>query len=114
VTASTDAISGFSFEPTGANTYRMQVGPAWQGSLPDGKPMLAKTRHAWTVIDPPQERFARVKTVAVQVLEPLAPQPQGHAAARTSNPQRSNRPASVDSPAAGCQPCVAIHRDPLR
>jgi hypothetical protein len=77
VTASTHAISGFSVEPTVADAYRMQVDLAWQGLLPDGKPMAAKTRHVWTVIDNPKERFARIKTIAVQVLAPLQPlQPQ--------------------------------------
>jgi hypothetical protein len=74
VTASTHAISGFSVEPAGADTYRMQVDLTWLGLLPDGKQVAAKTHHAWTAVDNLKERFARIKTAAVQVLEPLQPQ----------------------------------------
>jgi hypothetical protein len=73
--ASAHALSGFSFEPAGVDRLRMQVDFAWQGPLPDGKAMAAKTRHRWTVIDNPKERFARIETAHVQVLEPLRPGP---------------------------------------
>jgi hypothetical protein len=37
--------------------------------------MVSKTRHRWTVVDAPKERFARITTLAVDVLEPIRPQP---------------------------------------
>jgi hypothetical protein len=75
VAASTHEISNFSHLATDANTYRLQMDFDWHGILPDNKEMLAKTRHTWTVIDTPKERFARIKTVAVEVLEPFRPKP---------------------------------------
>jgi hypothetical protein len=44
-------------------------------NLPNDQPMVSKTRHRWTVVDAPKERFARITTLAVDVLEPIRPQP---------------------------------------
>jgi hypothetical protein len=35
--------------------------------------MIVKTRHRWAVMDIPAERFARIKSVDVEVLKPFAP-----------------------------------------
>jgi hypothetical protein len=35
--------------------------------------MTTKTRHRWAVIDNPAQRFAVIKSIAVEVLEPLKP-----------------------------------------
>jgi len=48
----------------------MELG--WHGIRPDGVTMSAKTHHVWTVIDDASERFARVETIRVKVLEPFA------------------------------------------
>jgi hypothetical protein len=71
--AGTHEISGFSCEVIDRKTWHMQVDLAWQGILPDDQAMAGKTRHRWTVADAAQERFARIKTVAVEVLQPLTP-----------------------------------------
>ncbi|WP_299665697.1 hypothetical protein [uncultured Ruegeria sp.] len=39
--------------------------------MPDDIKMVAKTRHNWTVVNDPIERFARIKTVDVEVLQEL-------------------------------------------
>jgi hypothetical protein len=66
-------IDNFSYELIDKKTWRVQADFARQGLLPDGKEMITKSRHRWTVIDNPQERFARIKTAAVEVLEPFKP-----------------------------------------
>jgi hypothetical protein len=75
VMAGTHRIGNFSCEPVDRTTHRVRVDFAWQGILPDGRRVVGKTRHRWTVVDDPKERFARIKTLAVDVLEPIAPQP---------------------------------------
>jgi hypothetical protein len=62
-------------QPGELNTYRVKVDFSWQGMLPDDQRMASKTRHRWTVVDDPKGRFARIKTLAVDVLEPICPQP---------------------------------------
>jgi hypothetical protein len=73
VTASTHVISNFSQEKTADNQYRLSVDFDWEGILPNGQSMTAKTRHRWAVQDNPTERFARIKSVDVEVLNPFAP-----------------------------------------
>jgi hypothetical protein len=73
VAASTHKISNFSYRALSANTYAMSVDFDWQGILPNGAQMKAKTRHNWTVEDKPSERFARIKTIKVEVLAPFTP-----------------------------------------
>jgi hypothetical protein len=75
VAASSHDVSNFSYQATGPNSYTVQMDFDWQGILPDNKEMLAKTRQRWTVTDNPKERFARIKSVAVEVVEPFRPKP---------------------------------------
>ena len=73
VTASTHKIGDFTIKETGENTYEASMTFDWNGLLPDGKEMTAKTAHTWQIVDDPTERFARIKTVDVEVLEPFTP-----------------------------------------
>ncbi|SFJ89443.1 hypothetical protein [Jannaschia pohangensis] len=73
IAASTHVISNFSVEETGDNTYAMTVDFDWSGILPDDSVMVARTRHSWAVVNDPTERFARIKAVDVEVLEPFRP-----------------------------------------
>lgn len=73
VAASTHQISNLSYSKTATDTYALKVDFDWQGILPDGKEMTLKTRHNWTIQDDVKERFARLKTVQVEVLRPAAP-----------------------------------------
>jgi ketosteroid isomerase-like protein len=76
VAASTHQASNFSYQRSGDTTYAMHVDFDWQGILPNGTHMTAKTRHSWTVEDKVTERFARIKTLKVEVLKPFAPVPK--------------------------------------
>lgn len=71
VEASTHQISNFSHSKIGPNAYQLKVDFDWQGILPDKKEMIAKSRHSWTVVDDPKERFARIKNIDVDLLAPF-------------------------------------------
>ena len=73
VEASTHELSNFSHEVLADGNYKMNVDFDWQGILPDGNEMVAKTRHTWTVTDNPADRFAKISNVDVEILEPFAP-----------------------------------------
>ena len=73
VAASTHVISNFSSEDLGDENYKLTVDFDWFGILPDGTDLVAKTRHNWTVTNVLTERFARIKTIDVDVLEPFRP-----------------------------------------
>ncbi|WP_179380918.1 hypothetical protein [Jannaschia marina] len=73
VEASTHEIENFSVEETGENTYAVSMEFDWFGIAPDGTELLARTKHDWTVENDVTERFARIKTVDVEVLEPFRP-----------------------------------------
>jgi hypothetical protein len=62
--AGTHRISGFSFEPAGADSYRLQMALSQHRPSPNGQEEVTKTRHVWMVIDNPKERFARIKTAS--------------------------------------------------
>lgn len=72
VAASTHVLSNFSYQETDAGEFSLMVDFDWAGILPDGKEMIAKTRHSWVVTDDPTEAFARIKSIDVEVLAPFA------------------------------------------
>lgn len=71
VSASTHELSNVSVKDLGNNQYSLEVDFDWQGILPTGAQMAAKTHHNWLITDNPKERFARIKKVEVEVLEPF-------------------------------------------
>ena len=74
VVASTHRISNLSHETLVENErYALRVDFDGEGILPDGTVVTARTRHRWTVADDVAERFARIESVDVEVLEPFAP-----------------------------------------
>lgn len=73
VSASHHELQNFSYKELGANHYELTVDLDWTGILPNDAWMKAKTRHTWTISDNPQERFARIKKINVEVLEPFTP-----------------------------------------
>lgn len=75
VTASTHRVSNFTYELLGENRYGVKMDFDWNGILPDSTEMTAKTRHSWTVVDNRTERFARIQSIDVEVLEPFTPKP---------------------------------------
>lgn len=73
VAASTHKIGNFSQELVGDNQYAVSMTFDWNGILPDGTELAAKTQHTWSVVDDPTKRFAQIKTVDVEIIEPFAP-----------------------------------------
>jgi len=73
VTASTHDISNFSYETLGDNKYSLSVDFDWTGIVPSGDEMVAKTRHQWVVSNELTERFSRIESVDVEVLEKFRP-----------------------------------------
>ena len=73
VSASTHRIDHFEVLETATNEMQAKMTFDWNGILPDGTEMTAKTHHTWQVVDSPSERFARIKRIDVKVLEPFAP-----------------------------------------
>ncbi|MEO1160078.1 MAG: hypothetical protein AAFW74_06420 [Pseudomonadota bacterium] len=72
IAASTHVPDNFSYEKVEDDKYRLKVDFVWQGILPDGKRMTAKTRHSWDVVDNPKDRFAKIETMNVEILQPFA------------------------------------------
>jgi hypothetical protein len=72
VAASTHEISNFSCTTTGPDKFSLSVDFEWEGILPDGKEMTARTRQRWAVENDPAERFARIRTVDVEMLAQFA------------------------------------------
>ncbi|WP_298819046.1 hypothetical protein [uncultured Roseibium sp.] len=73
VAASTHVISNFEAKDLGEGEYTATMDFDWAGITPDGTELVAKTRHTWTATNDVNERFARIKTVDVEVLEPFRP-----------------------------------------
>jgi len=72
VTASKHKISDFSFIEQKANQYKITMNLDWNGILPNQAEMTAKTKHSWIVVDNKTERFARIKSIKVEIIEPFA------------------------------------------
>ncbi len=75
VAASTHVIDSLSVTQGADNTWQAEMVFDWAGLLPDGTELIAKTRHNWVIENDVTERFARVKQVDVEVLEPFRPKP---------------------------------------
>ncbi len=73
VVASTHLISNFQAEETASNTYSVTMDFDWSGILPNETVLVAKTQHSWVVTNDPTERFARIQSVDVEVLEAFRP-----------------------------------------
>ena len=75
VVASTHAISNFTTEEIAEDVFSATMDLDWNGILPDSSEMMAKTRHQWVIEDDPTQRFARIRTMDVEILEPFTPKP---------------------------------------
>ena len=73
VIASTHKIGEFNQELLESGEYRVSMTFDWNGILPNNAEMTAKTKHTWLVVDDPTKRFAQIKSVDVEVLEPFKP-----------------------------------------
>ena len=75
VRASTHRIENFAVERTGDDAMRVTMEFDWHGIAPNEQRLVARTRHTWAVKDDPTERFARIASMDVEVLEPFRPKP---------------------------------------
>ena len=73
VRASTHGVENLAVRETGEGRYRVTMEFPWNGILPDETQMVARTKHTWEVEDDPTERFARIRRMDVEVLEPFRP-----------------------------------------
>lgn len=73
VDASTHIMSNFSVGESNDALLTASFDFDWAGLLPDGTELVAKTRHTWTMTNDVKERFARIKSVNVEILEPFRP-----------------------------------------
>ena len=73
VAASTHVIENFKAEAVGPTEFKVSAEFEWEGILPNNAEMTARTRHSWLIVDNPKERFARIKSMDVEVLKPFAP-----------------------------------------
>ncbi len=64
-------LSNFTFRSLDTNLYELNVDMDWQGLLPSGQRMTAKTRHKWVVTNNPLDRFARIQKIDVDIVEPF-------------------------------------------
>lgn len=55
-----------------AGRYLVEIDFAWQGVSPQGQAMTARTHHEWTHADA-DERFPRLASFAVSLVQPFAP-----------------------------------------
>ncbi len=76
VAASTHQITEFDVTQNTDQTYTIDMEFDWAGLLPDGTKLIAKTHHIWTVENDASQRFARVRSMDVEVLEPFRPAAQ--------------------------------------
>jgi hypothetical protein len=55
------------------NKYQVTVEFDWTGEWKDNNKYAWRTKHIWTVIDNPEERFARIQQADVKRIIPVAP-----------------------------------------
>ena len=72
VVASTHEVHKLEIEVVSPTEFKMSAEFAWEGLLPNDAPMSARTGHRWLIEDNPNERFARIKSIDVEVLEPFS------------------------------------------
>jgi len=61
----------FSYQKLSENNYVLSVDFDWNGTLPNTKSMTARTKHTWQVVDNPLNRFAKIKSMDVEILKPF-------------------------------------------
>lgn len=73
VSASSHSLKNFSANADSDQEITLTVGFDWQGILPDGTRLEAETLHNWTLTNDITERFARIKSVDVEIIKPFQP-----------------------------------------
>ncbi len=73
VSASSHTVKNFSAQAENDGEITLTVGFDWQGITPDGTRLEAETLHNWTLTNDVTERFARIKSVDVEIIKPFQP-----------------------------------------
>lgn len=73
VAASTHVVKNFSAQADSDQNITLTVGFEWQGITPDGTHLEAETLHNWRLSNDVTERFARIKSVDVEIIKPFQP-----------------------------------------
>ena len=63
----------FMVKELGNNEYEVNVDFVWRGITKDNKGLKATTAHKWSVVDNPNDRFAKIKEVKITQKMPLSP-----------------------------------------
>lgn len=71
ITTSTHAPKNLQVTDKGNNTLQVSVDFDWRGVNRDGKAMVAETHHEWVLTNNMDERFARLKRMAVTTVMPF-------------------------------------------
>lgn len=74
VTASTHKLAQFEITGGTDESFSAAITFDWAGITADGTRLVAKTRHNWDFTNDVTERFARLKTMNVEILEPFRPE----------------------------------------
>lgn len=75
VLKSRHALDRFEHERTGEGRWSMRLHLTWHGftrELPQQE-IGANTRHEWSVVDDPSDRFPRIETAAMRIVSPAQP-----------------------------------------
>lgn len=73
VSASSHTLKNFSARSENDENIEITFGFDWQGITPDGTRLEAETLHNWTLTNDVTERFARIKSVDVEIIKPFQP-----------------------------------------
>jgi hypothetical protein len=73
MSVATHTITGFKLIEIETGRHDVAIDFAWQGITPDDQPMTARTHHEWTLTDAEDDRFPRLASFAVTIVQPFAP-----------------------------------------
>ena len=71
IITSTHAAKNFSVVDAGNNLLNVSVDFDWKGINLEGKNMVGQTHHEWVLVNDMEERFARLKTMKVTLVQPF-------------------------------------------
>jgi hypothetical protein len=64
-------VDYYHIEVVSENEYRAVFECSWKGRTLDSKQLTAVTRHTWDIINNPDARFAQIKSVNVEAIQPF-------------------------------------------
>lgn len=54
------------------DTYELKVDFDWEGMTKANQKMIGETRHTWVIVDKKNDRFAKIKTIDVETINPFS------------------------------------------